>query len=103
MQLLLKRGQGKDTFGRAVFDLWAGFELSGEESSLIRKYGGRDFILAEGDPQRDLTRAAKYAVALALIVFVFFVLVASLVAGLFFGVVALVGGTYGIYQYVREE
>src|SRR4051812_5518710 len=103
MQLLLARGQHKDKFGRPVFDLVAKFELTNYENDLIRKYGSRDFILAEGDPQRDLLRAVKYTVVIAVVIGIFFFVKIDIVAGLFFGLVALAGGSYGLYHYLREE
>jgi hypothetical protein len=103
MQLLLSRGQRKDNFGRPVFDLVAQFELTSQERELIGKYDSRDFVLAEGDMQRDFVRAGKYAAALGFVVFILLAGTQGFGFGVGVGVLVFAGGTLLIYQNIREE
>ncbi len=56
MQLLVKRGQSEGALGQVTFDLWAKFEVTEEEQTLLAKYNARNAILSEGNPWRDLRR-----------------------------------------------
>jgi hypothetical protein len=62
MQLLIQRGQTEGTvkIGKPVFSLWAKFELTGEEQTLIDRYKARNTVLYPGNPN-DLRKAARYA------------------------------------------
>jgi hypothetical protein len=104
MELLFRRGQSDDALGRPKFDLWAKFEITPAEEDLIHKYRMRRAILAVGDPRRDFFRALRYAVLLTIAVVIFCEatqMYPHIIA--LFTVSAFVGGTYIIYQQIREE
>jgi hypothetical protein len=65
----------------------------------------RKAILSEGNPQRDLIRAAKYGAGLGLLIAILAYPVLGVGPGtsLLLGVLAFVGATYVIYQQIREE
>src|SRR5215210_7098502 len=102
MQLLLKRNQTSGSLSRVTFDLWARFELTDDEDALINRYHVRKAILSEGNPQRDLIRAAKYGAGLGLLIAVLAYPVLGVGPGtsLLLGVLAFVGATFVIYQQI---
>jgi hypothetical protein len=75
MQLLIQRGQRKTKIlQRPIFNLWAKFELTTGEASLIDKYHVREHVLVEGNPlqlRRALIRGIIIAGVIAAIVYNF--------------------------------
>src|SRR3954451_12132900 len=104
MELLFRRGQSDDSWGRPKFDLWAKFEITDEEQHLISKYRVRNAILAEGDPRRDFYRALRYSVLATVGIIAFGTAIKMNVnLVIFLALCALIGGTVVIYQQIREE
>ena len=68
MNLLLARSQQKTLWGGYRFELVASFDLTNHEKDLVRKYNVDATVMSEGDPVRDLKRAAWWAAPIALII-----------------------------------
>jgi len=100
MQLLIQRGQRKTKLlQRPIFNLWAKFELTTEETSLIEKYHVRNHILVEGKPLQRW-RAAILGIIIASVTAV---IVYGFLSNLLFSLLILVGGAYLLYHQLREE
>jgi hypothetical protein len=103
MQLLIQRGQRRTKIlQRPIFNLWAKFELTTEETELIDKYQVRDHILVEGNPG-ELKRAMIIAGVLAIFAWGLFAPQASFGVGIQIALFVFALGSYVIYQNIREQ
>jgi hypothetical protein len=98
MQVLLERLQK----GRN-FSLWMKYELSEHEEELITKYHVRNYLLVEGNPKEEQSRALKLAGALAVLAFLLVSGPGGIGAGLGAAFWTFVLGWIGIYYSIRER
>ena len=121
MNLAFRRSQKKTMWGYYRFELQARFDLTNDERQLVSKYSVENRILSEGDPLRDLKRAAWWAAAGALIVMVIdyvapFVTLyvapfvplgglrlTGLASTILLGLISFLALTWFIYHQLREE
>ncbi len=113
MRLFFQRRQKKTLRGFYRFRLWARFDLAHEEQELVRKYRVEDTILSEGDPPRDLKRAAWRAGPIALLVALLVygyspfslggVVIWGVTPAVLAGLVSFVVLAWLIYHQIREE
>jgi len=102
MQLLFRRSQGKSTFGKPIFKLWAQMEFEGDEQTIIHHYRLEGAKLIEAIQPGLLRRsalvgAAAFVVCLILLSGPFGFLMAALL-----GLFAAGGAAWIYYDQARE-
>lgn len=103
MDLLFKREQKPRNFGGVLFKLWAKSEFTEDERALLDRYNLDQAKLLTVDDNRKL----KWAVAIGLVIFLFFVVVSvvdtgSMAGGLLYGGIFGFGAGFLFYTQMRE-
>jgi hypothetical protein len=101
MQLLLEHSQKEK-----VFRLWAKYELSGQELTLVDRYNIRGTVLVEGNPREERERAVKMGGALGVVVFLLIFLMfgfMALNAAITMALIVFAVGSLAIYKNIREK
>ena len=105
MTLLFKRNQKMVLMGRIKFQLWAKFDLTPEEQSLIDKYQADKAVVSEGDPltaRRNWRRAIIWGTLLGILLGFIYLFVIGMWASLPFTLIAIGACIYLIHHQIRE-
>jgi hypothetical protein len=105
MTLLFKRNQKMVLMGRIKFQLWAKFDLTPEEKSLIDKYQADNAVVSFGDPKTALRnwRIALIAGAiLGILIGFIYIAVIGMWGSLPFTLIAMGACIYLIHHQIRE-
>jgi hypothetical protein len=105
MTLLFKRNQKMGLFRRVKFQLWAKFDLTPEEQSLIDQYQADNAVVSLGDPLtavRNWRRAVIGGAILGILIGFIYVAVVGLWGALLFTLIAIGAGIYLIHHQIRE-
>jgi hypothetical protein len=105
MTLLFKRNQKMVLMGRIKFQLWAKFDLTPEEKSLLDKYQADNAVVSFGDPKTALRnwRIALIAGAiLGILIGFIYLAVIGMSGSLPFTLIAMGACIYLIHHQIRE-
>jgi hypothetical protein len=105
MTLLFKRHQKIVLMGRIKFQLWAKFDLTPEEKSLIDKYQADKAVVSFGDPVtaiRNWRRALIGGAILGIFIGFIYIAVIGLWGSLPFTLIAMGACVYLIHHQIRE-
>jgi hypothetical protein len=105
MTLLFKRNQKMVLMGRIKFQLWAKFDLTPEEQSLIDKYQADKAVVSFGDPKtaiRNWRIALIGGVILGMFIGLIYVVVIGLEWSFPFTLIAIAASIYFIHHQIRE-
>jgi len=105
MTLLFKRNQKMVMMGRIKFQLWAKFDLTPEEQSLIDKYQADTAVVSVGDPltaRRNWHRAIMWGAILGFLLGFIYLFVIGIRGSLPFTIIAIGACIYFIHHQTRE-
>ena len=105
MTLLFKRNQKKALMGRIKFQLWAKFDLTPEEQTLIDKYQADKAVVSVGDPVtaiRNWRRALIWGAILGILIGFISIFVVGMGGALPFTFIAICACIYFIHHQIRE-
>ncbi len=100
MQLLFKRSQGRSTFGKPVFKLWAQMEFEDDEHTIISHYRFENTKLIEAFEPSLLRRSALVGLGVLVLCFILLWSATTQIA-LLIGVIA--GGGAGWFYFDRHR
>ena len=105
MTLLFRRHQQMVLMGRIRFQLWAKFDLTPEEQSLVEKYQADNAVVSGGDPltaRRNWHRALFWGAILGFLLGYIYLAVVGLWGVLPFTLIAIGASIYFIHHQIRE-
>ena len=105
MTLLFKRNQKMVLMGRIKFQLWAKFDLTPDEQTLIDKYQADNAVVSFGDPVtaiRNWRRALIAGAILGILLGLIYLFVIGVRGSLPFTLIAMGACIYLIHHQIRE-